>query len=374
MKMLDYVKLANQRLRENADRGDVLAKPLVDAYVAAGAPAVRIVASGSSRNASLCARDFMQSVLQVPVVVVTPEAYVKFDHSQPAGAFELFVGQSGYSTNTLAALDVCRALDRRAIALTGNPTAPVADHADLVVDWGVGVESVDFVTMGVQTLVEYLLLFALHAARAAERIDDARLERGLIELAAAIDAHAGALVASEAYVTANLLSLSRPAPTMVVGGGPLYGVALEACLKLGECLKRAAMAHEPEEFVHGPEMQIDPGYQLFLLEDVQGDERLAALAEAFAHLCATTLVTALPERREGECLPLLLPAIPDPLMAAIPALVPFQWLAAQLMDELRCEDVHPFLAAQEDALDIKTAGYAEAIHVLEVQAAERYGA
>ena len=374
MRMLDYVKLANLRLRENASRGEELVKTLVDTYMATSVSAVRIVASGSSRNASLCARDFMQSLLQVPVVVITPEAYVKFDHSQSASAFELFVSQSGYSTNTLAALDVCRARGRRAIALTGNPAAPVADHADLVVDWGVGVESVDFVTMGVQTLVEYLLLFALYAARAAERIDDARLECGLSDLTAAIDAHAGALAASEAFVTANLLSLSRPAPTMVVGAGPLYGVALEACLKLGECLKRAAMPHEPEEFVHGPEMQIDPSYQLFLLEDAQGDERLAVLAEIFAHLCDTTLVTTLPERQEGEYLPLLLPAIPDPLMAAIPALVPFQWLAAQLMDELRCKDVHPFLAAQEDALDIKTAGYAEAIHDLEVQAAERYGA
>jgi len=310
MKMLDYVKMANPRLRENAARGAELVSALVEAYAAADAPSVRIVACGSSRNASFCARDLMQAVLQVPVAIVTPEAYIKFDHTQPVDAFELFVTQSGYSTNTLAALDFARSLGRKAIALTGNPAAPVREHADLVVDWGVGVESVDFVTMGVQTLVEFLMLFALHAAHTAKRLDDAALAARLADLDTAIGAHESALAVTEAFVATHRRELARTAPIMVVGAGPLYGVAMEACLKLNECLKRPAMMHEPEEFVHGPEMQIDPCYQLFLLEDAQGDDRVATLSQAFSQVCMTTLITFLPDR-EGEFLPLLLPAVPD---------------------------------------------------------------
>lgn len=373
MRMLDYVKLANPRMRENVARGKELVSSLVDAYAHAGAPSVRIVACGSSRNASFCARDLMQEVLEVPVVIVTPESYVKFDHARPSDAFEVFVSQSGYSTNTLAALDFARSLGRTAVALTGNPAAPVSEHADLVIDWGVGVESVDFVTMGVQTLVEFLMLFALHAAHAVGRLDDEALAVGLADLGAAIDAHAGALDATEAFMAAQRRELVRSAPMMVVGAGPLYGVAMEACLKLNECLKRPAMMHEPEEFVHGPEMQIDPRYQLFLLEDAQGDERTAALADSFSQVCATTLVTFLPNR-EGEGPSLLLPSVRNPLMAAIPALVPFQWMCAQLMDELRCGDVHPLLEAQADRMNTKAVGYADAIHALEAQATERYGA
>jgi len=374
MRMLDYVKLANPRMRENAARGEELVSSLVDAYVGAGAPSVRIVACGSSRNASFCARDLMQEVLRTSVAIVTPEAYVKFDHAQPSDAFEVFVSQSGYSTNTLAALDFARSLGRSAIALTGNPTAPVREHADLVIDWGVGVESVDFVTMGVQTLVEFLTLFALYAAHAIGRLDDAALAAGLADLEAAIDAHAGALEVTAAFMVAQRRELVRNTPTIVVGSGPLYGVAMEACLKLNECLKRPAMMYEPEEFVHGPEMQIDPRYQLFLLEDAQGDERTAALADAFSQVCATTLVSFLPNREGEGPSPLLLPPVSNPLMAAIPALVPFQWMCAQLMDELRCEDVHPLLEAQADRMNTKAVGYADAIHALEAQAAERYGA
>ena len=69
MKMLDYVELANSRLGENLTRGAELVRPLVDLFAAERCSAVRIVASGSSRHSALCARDFMQDVLGMQVVV-----------------------------------------------------------------------------------------------------------------------------------------------------------------------------------------------------------------------------------------------------------------------------------------------------------------
>lgn len=52
-------------------------------------------------------------------------------------------------------------------------------------------------------------------------------------------------------------------PPWSSGNGPNYGVAEEAALKLSETIKIPAMHHEGEEFVHGPEMQIVPGYLVF---------------------------------------------------------------------------------------------------------------
>ena len=374
MRMLDYVKMAQDRLAQNVATSRDLTDELVKAYVKAGSPSVRIIACGSSRNASLMARDYMQPALRVPVTVVTPEAYVTYDHSQPADAFELFVTQSGFSTNTLAAIDFARSNGRTAIALTGNPDTPVADHADLVVDWGVGLESVGFVTMGVQTLVAFLIAFAAFAAHASGRMDTTRLADALASLKAAVHAHAGALDAADLYVSDNALELSRKVPTMVVGAGPLYGVACEASLKINECLKRPAMMHEPEEFVHGPEMQIDPTYQLFLLEPPCGDDRVAQLAQTFAGICPTTLVTFDAARANASAArTVVLPQVPDHLMAAIPALVPFQWMAARLMDDLKCEDVHPLLEAREDDLAVKAAGYKAAVDAAAKSADALYG-
>ena len=127
------------------------------------------------------------------VVVVTPESYISREHIFPANAFTVVISQSGFSTNSIAALDFIRKRGERAVSITGNPRAPIAVHSDLVVDYGVGVESVDFVTMGVLALVEFLMLFALYAARAVESVDDARVELELDNLRSAIEAHRQAL-------------------------------------------------------------------------------------------------------------------------------------------------------------------------------------
>ena len=62
-------------------------------------------ASGSSRHAADCAREFMERTLGMPVLVETPEAYVSHEGAHMVDAFNIAISQSGYSTNTLAALD-----------------------------------------------------------------------------------------------------------------------------------------------------------------------------------------------------------------------------------------------------------------------------
>ena len=73
MKMLDYVQLAHVRMGENLERSSELVAQLVDIFQSGSFNALRIVASGSSRHAADCARDFLQDALQMQVSVVTPE-------------------------------------------------------------------------------------------------------------------------------------------------------------------------------------------------------------------------------------------------------------------------------------------------------------
>ena len=163
MKMLDYVQLAHVRMGENLERSSELVAQLVDIFQSGSFDALRIVASGSSRHAADCARDYLQDALQMQVSVVTPEAFVDFEHTYPQHALNIAVSQSGYSTNPIAALDYMRAHDMAAVALTANVEAPIKEHADIVLDYGVGVESVDFVLSTWCSLV-------FTAVRRAERL------------------------------------------------------------------------------------------------------------------------------------------------------------------------------------------------------------
>lgn len=375
MKMLDYVVMANSRLRENLSRSVELTAPLAASFAESACDAVRIIASGSSRHSADCARDYMQDILDMQVVVVTPESFIEREHRFPRNAFNVVISQSGFSTNSIAALDFIQqgacGETAKAIAITGNPEAPIKAHADAVVDYGVGVESVDFVTMGVQALVQFLMMFALHAAQATGRVDQERVARELASFESAIDAHAAALDACAAWMDKEKLTLSRNVPACVVGNGPNYGVAEEGALKLNECMKIAAMHSEGEEFVHGPQMQLTPDSLLFMLDDPRGSERLANLHAQFRTVTTGAFfITAHPRGVEGE---LVIPAPENPLMCAIPNLVAFQYLAAQKTEELERWEMHPYVRALRDTIGTKADGYEDSIRDLEERAKGQYG-
>lgn len=263
-----------------------------------------------------------------------------------------------------------RAHDMAAVALTANVEAPIKEHADIVLDYGVGVESVDFVTLGVEVLVEYLVLFGIYCGQARGTIDAKGVAQRLDDLREAIHANAVMCKTAEAYVQDRMLELSEHMPAMVVGNGPNYGVAEEAALKLSETIKIPAMHHEGEEFVHGPEMQIVPGYLVFIVDDPQGSERLANIADALSNVTAkTVLLTAHPRGRAHEV------AVPQvaPLLSAIPNLVFFQTIAAIIAERLKSWDVHPYLDAVSKQMEVKAEGYEESVNALKAKAAECYG-
>ena len=364
MKMLDYVQLAHVRMGENLERSSELVAQLVDIFQSGSFDALRIVASGSSRHAADCARDYLQDALQMQVSVVTPEAFVDFEHTYPQHALNIAVSQSGYSTNTIAALDYMRAHDMAAVALTANVEAPIKEHTDIVLDYGVGVESVDFVTLGVEVLVEYLVLFGIFGGQARGTIDAKGIAQRLDDLREAIHANAVMCKTAEAYVQDRMLELSEHMPAMVVGNGPNYGVAEEAALKLSETIKIPAMHHEGEEFVHGP------GYLVFIVDDPQGSERLANIADALSNVTTkTVLLTAHPKGKAHEV------AVPQvaPLLSAIPNLVFFQTIAAMIAERLKSWDVHPYLDAVSKQMEVKAEGYEESVNALKAKAAECYG-
>lgn len=80
------------------------------------------------------------------------------------------VSQSGYSLNALDAVRVIRAKGRRCIGLTGDLESDLAKACDVVANYGVGRETVAYVTRGVTTLALFFMLFAVkeQLLRAAE--------------------------------------------------------------------------------------------------------------------------------------------------------------------------------------------------------------
>ena len=357
MTMLDYVRECPARLNANLGRAEELCGELAARYAAsraAGVGAMRLVACGSSYHACRAMQPFMERVLGARVDVATPGAYVRYGAGMPA-AFEVMVSQSGSSTNIIAALDAARALGRETVVLTGNIEADVRDHAQTVIDYGVGVETVGFVTVGLVTLMEFLALFALAGEHGAGTLDEAAREGWMAELAAAARLHGELRTRMEQVFDAHEKAFLSPGATFVLGDGPNYATALEGALKIQETLKVPAIVYEPEEFIHGPNMQLTPGYTVFVIDTDAEPGRACDIWRAAREVTDRAyLVSTRP--CADECA-IAADGGVDELLSPIALVAPFQYLCARAMPALDCEDEHPLMRRFERIVSSKTERY-----------------
>ena len=116
--------------------------PLAAAFAARPVRILRLVASGSSYNAALCVRPYLRKWLSCEVLITEPFTFCTYECQQPEDELAVVISQSGYSTNALQALDAIHAKGRTAIGITSDPASDLRLHADLLIDYGCGPESV----------------------------------------------------------------------------------------------------------------------------------------------------------------------------------------------------------------------------------------
>lgn len=363
--MLDYVHESPEALECALTNHETLCGPLVARYVAESSDGtstgnVVLVACGSSRNAAECAAPLMRRALGARVTVSTPGTCLVSETFPVRDTFHLVVTQSGCSTNALAVLDRLRGTGAPALALTANPEAEVHSHADAVFDFGCGEEQVGYVTKGVVTLAQYLMLFALDAAVATGRMGNGERDATRAQMRLVPEAHRALQASADKFYRTHRRDLLGMGPCYVLGFDQAWGVALEGALKLGETVKVPAFAYEAEEFNHGPNLQMTPAYTVFLVDDLaRGHERMVALYRACRHvtdhaflLTATAMDGA--AGTDGNVFPLPEERPADPLLLPLYLLPFFQIIAYRATEEKGSWDELPLVAETEDLVPSKT--------------------
>lgn len=264
--MLRYIQETPDQVRANIGDSKNLTRRMVDLFLSHPYRTIWLVACGSSCNACHCARYYMKSRLGAEVKIVTPFTFNHYEHDMTPEDFVVCISQSGCSTNTIESLRLCRKLGVPAIGLTGNIHSDFKNEADEVIDFGLGSEKLDFVTKGVVTLTAFLMLFALHAARAQNILSDEDVIADKKQMMACMDSYDALIAAYPAYFEANkqkLLSMER---VYLIGAGANYGTVLEGAVKIGETVHILAVGYEIDESIHGPQIQLTPNYNLFFLD------------------------------------------------------------------------------------------------------------
>lgn len=264
--MLDYVSETTAMMQENIENGRELTKKLVDEYVNGGYQNIWIAASGSSHNGAACARLFMQQCLGCQVKLITPFQFVHAEHDVPDCDMVIAISQSGYSKNTMEALRVVRSMGRKAIALTGDLESDIKEDADLLIDFGVGLETVGYVTKGVNALALFLMIFSLEAAWKKHIMTGQEYERIREELNRVPAVHRQVREAFPHFFDQNIAVLTAMQNAYVCACGANIGTAMEGALKIGETVQVPGICYELEEYIHGPNLQLTPNYTVFFID------------------------------------------------------------------------------------------------------------
>lgn len=351
-----YVEISGGRMAENLKRKEELLEKLTELYRQSKKKDICIIASGSSLNAAMAAENFMRKYCGSRVLVLSPTEYMDYQRKRVEGYFCIVISQSGCSTNTIEAVKCMQEDQIPSIVLTGNVDADLKEYADYLIEYGVGNETIDYVTLGFSTLMEYLMLFAMEAGKQNGRLEDGTYQDLLAEIQVSCQANSKMYQKAEEFTREHFQDFLEMNQVIIVSDGAGMGIAREAALKFGETLKIPALYYESEEYIHGPNMQLTPEYAVFFVDTNKKHNRMQ---EIFG---ATGLVTQKSymvtnkrvENKERVC------SVENQVRNEITPLftgVLFQYIAAVVTEEKNQFQCHPLFEKFEERIHCKTNDY-----------------
>ena len=354
--MMTYVEESPEVMLKNIKNRKELTAPLIAEYEKGDYKTIWIVASGSSYNGSYCARQFMRKYLKSEVKIVSPFTFLSSEHDFTDRDFVFVVSQSGYSTNSIDALKMIREQGRTSIGITGSISSDMKDYADVLIDYGVGVETVGYVTKGVTSFALFLMLFTLEAAVRKGLMREEEAESVCRDMEKAARIHETVQKETMKFFEDHYKEFTSMVNAYVCACGANYGTVLEGALKLGETVKIPSVAYESEEFLHGPNLQMTPGYTVFLIDGGNSSSRIQTIFKACREVTDRAFLITNQPGYTGEGilnLPVELPELLTPL-----CFLPFfQILAYQATTALNRWKQHPLLKKMKDTAACKTENY-----------------
>jgi glucosamine--fructose-6-phosphate aminotransferase (isomerizing) len=207
-----------------------------------------VAARGSSDNAARYAQHVLGRMLRLPVVLATPSLHTLYD-APPRfiDAIVIGISQSGASPDVVSVVAEGASQGAMTVAITNDPSSPLAAAAAHVVDLDAGEER------SVAATKTYTASLAAIAALVAEG------DRALTDDVARLpDALAAQLVLTGGAEAAVAAAVDWERLT-VVGRGAHYATAFEAALKVRELARIVAEAYSPADLLHGPIATTGPG-------------------------------------------------------------------------------------------------------------------
>ena len=215
-----------------------------------------IAARGTSDHAAIYAQYALGVRAGLPVALAAP-SIVSLYGAEPryAGGLVIGVSQSGASPDVVSVVELGRHQGAITVAITNDPSSPLAAAAEHVVDLSAGAERAVAAT---KTYTAELVALAM-LVTALDGSAEAPAATGALD---AIPDRIGDALAAEPEVrriVADQVAVDR---CIVLGRGYQYATAREWALKLKELAYVLADPYSSADFLHGPLAlveRVDPG-------------------------------------------------------------------------------------------------------------------
>ena len=212
-----------------------------------------IYATGSSSNAVYCSKLYMQNILNVPVEIQEPSMAKNYELFFDHEALYFAISQSGCSYSTIEVVKEAQRVGIKDLyTLTSDLNSPIAKISNHVLDMGIGIESVVFVTLGVMSIALFFDLIALELGLLTDKISKEKYYYELENVKNAILKINPAIELSYQWYEKNKGKFVKGQRFVLIGYGPSYGVAREGNTKIAETVRVPTNCHELEEYMHGP--------------------------------------------------------------------------------------------------------------------------
>lgn len=298
--MLDYIK-KEEEINNNIIENEELLQPLSNLRKSKYRDVV-IFATGSSSNAAQSAYIFMQETLQIPVYIKEPSIAMNYERQWSSDTLYLAISQGGKSYSTIELVKYLQSNSIQVFVLTSDLNSPIAEVGHDVIDLGMGIEEMPYVTAGYTATILVLWLLALEVRFKNGSLPEKAYRKHREEINKVIQLSGQIIEKTDEWYQKNEENLIDKRRFVFIGYGASYGVAKEAETKFTEILHLPAHGHELEEYMHGPYLGLQKEDALFLIDaDGKLSERMVLLRKFLnKHMDKTYLVTNGDKGQKGD--------------------------------------------------------------------------
>jgi glucosamine--fructose-6-phosphate aminotransferase (isomerizing) len=217
---------------------------------------VLIAARGTSDNAARYGQYVFGAFNRLTVALAAPSLFSIYQSApELRGALVIGISQSGQSPDIVSVVDEARRQMVPAIAITNDPTSPLAAAAEFTIDLRAGTEGSIAATKTYTAELAAMALLSQGLSRRAAAANPLDEVAGWMERA--LESEPAARAAAE-----GLADINR---CVLLGRGFNLSTTFEIALKTKELAYVAAEPYSSADFQHGPLAIVEDGFPVFLV-------------------------------------------------------------------------------------------------------------